>query len=204
MISIITGAITISLLHAVIPNHWLPVIAIGRKEEWTIAEITQVTFAAGAAHVLSTIAIGVLLGIISEGLADRISSFTRFIAPSVLILAGLHFLRQHYKHNHFHLQKEQLQKRTKASIVAALVTVMLFSPCLEIEAYFLLAGTQGWHMIILIAAIYSFTTIGGMLIWVRIVYKRVLKFNWHRWDHNAGIITAITLILTGIVSFFIY
>ena len=32
MFSIITGSIILSLLHATIPNHWLPVIAIGRKE----------------------------------------------------------------------------------------------------------------------------------------------------------------------------
>jgi hypothetical protein len=43
MISIITGSLIISLLHAVIPNHWLPVIAIGRKEKWTLEEITYVT-----------------------------------------------------------------------------------------------------------------------------------------------------------------
>lgn len=43
MISIITGSIIISLLHAVIPNHWLPVIAIGRKESWSLKQVTNVT-----------------------------------------------------------------------------------------------------------------------------------------------------------------
>jgi uncharacterized iron-regulated membrane protein len=74
---------------------------------------------------------------------------------------------------------------------------------MEIEAYFLLAGAKGWYMMAIIAIMYSFITITGMLIWVRIVYKGLLKLNWHRWEHNAGIITGLTLILTGVVSFFI-
>jgi len=50
---------------------------------------------------------------------------------------------------------------------------------------------------------YSIITIAGMLIWIRIVYKGLLKLNWHKWEHNAGIITGLVLIITGIVSFFI-
>lgn len=53
MISIITGSLILSLLHAVIPNHWLPVIAIGRKEQWTLREVTQITLVCALAHGLS-------------------------------------------------------------------------------------------------------------------------------------------------------
>ena len=55
MISIIAGSFIISLLHAIIPNHWLPVLAIGRKENWDLKETERVTFISGLAHVLSTI-----------------------------------------------------------------------------------------------------------------------------------------------------
>ncbi len=53
----------------------------------------------------------------------------------------------------------------------ALVVAMFLSPCMEIEAYFLLAGSKGWYMLALIATMYSIITITGMLIWIRIVYK---------------------------------
>ncbi len=62
MFGIITGSLIISLLHAVIPNHWLPVLAIGKKEGWSLAETSRITFIAGAAHVISTVLIGLLLG----------------------------------------------------------------------------------------------------------------------------------------------
>lgn len=203
MYSIIIGSLLISLLHAVIPNHWLPVLAIGKKEGWSLAETSRITFIAGMAHVFSTIIIGLLLGLIGSELTQHIDDFTRIIAPSVLVLIGLYFVRQHYTHHHFHLQKEQLQKKTKKSIILSLVIAMFLSPCMEIEAYFLLAGTKGWYMLAAIAAMYSIITIAGMLIWIRIVYKGLLKLNWHKWEHNAGIITGLVLIATGIISFFI-
>jgi len=203
MISIITGSLIISLLHALIPNHWLPVLAIGKKEGWTLGETSRITLIAGLSHVISTVIIGVLLGIIGEELAEHLDHFTHVIAPSVLILLGLYFIRQHYRHHHFSVEKEKLEKKTKSSIITALVFAMFLSPCMEIEAYFLLAGTKGWYMMALVAIMYSVITIAGMLIWVRIVYKRLLKLNWHKWEHNAGIITGLTLVATGILSFFI-
>jgi len=120
-----------------------------------------------------------------------------------LILIGLYFIRQHYKHHHFHLEKKEIEKKTKSAIILALVIAMFLSPCMEIEAYFLLAGSKGWQVLAAIAAMYSIITIAGMLIWVRIVYKGLLKLNWHKWEHNAGIITGLVLIVTGIISFFI-
>jgi len=140
MFSIITGSVIISLLHAVIPNHWLPVLAIGKKEGWSLDETSRITFFAGISHVVSTVIIGVLLGLIGGELEKHLENFTRVIAPCILILLGLYFIRQHYKHHHFHVEEEKIEKKTKGSIITALVIAMFLSPCMEIEAYFLLAG----------------------------------------------------------------
>ena len=203
MVSILTGSLIISLLHAIIPNHWLPVLAIGRKEGWSLAETTSITFIAGMAHVLSTIIIGLLLAMIGSELTEHIEDFTKIIGPSILILIGLYFVRQHYTHHHFHLEKKQIEKKSKSSIIVALAIAMFLSPCMEIEAYFLLAGSKGWYFLALIASLYTIITITGMLIWIRIAYKGLLKLNWHKWEHNAGIITGMVLIVTGIISYFI-
>ncbi|NTS40753.1 MAG: hypothetical protein EOO06_14370 [Chitinophagaceae bacterium] len=203
MISIITGSLIISLLHALIPNHWLPVLAIGKKEGWSLGETSRITLIAGLSHVISTIVIGLLLGLIGEELAAHLENFTHVIAPSLLILLGLYFIRQHYRHSHFAVEREKLEKKTKRSIITALVIAMFLSPCMEIEVYFLLAGAKGWYLMAMIAIMYAVVTISGMLIWVQIVYKGLLKLNWHKWEQNAGIITGLTLVATGIISFFI-
>jgi hypothetical protein len=71
---------------------------------------------------------------------------------------------------------------------------------MEIEPYFLLAGTMGRVQVMLIAAIYAVVTIAGMLIWVQLAYRNMVKYNWHKLEHNAGIITGVILILTGLVT----
>ncbi|MFC0773470.1 hypothetical protein [Terrimonas alba] len=204
MASILVGSFLISLLHAIIPSHWLPVLAIGKKENWDLSETEKVTFIAGLAHVLSTVIIGIFLGVIGIELSSTIEDFTRIIAPSIIILIGFYFIRQHYVHHHFHLQKQKVAGKPKRKIITGLVLAMFLSPCLEIEAYFLLAGTKGWWILVAIALLYSVVSISGMLLWIRFAYKGLLKLNWHKWEHNAGLISGGVLIATGILSFFIY
>lgn len=203
MYSIITGSLIISLLHAVIPNHWLPVIAIGRKEQWTIAEVTKVTFICALAHGISTILIGVVLGFAGAKLNNNITHFTNIIAPIILISIGLIFVYRHHRHRHFHIDEEIKKKKSKSAIITALVIAMFFSPCMEIEAYFLLAGTQAVWLAFFIALLYLLITTTGMVLLVRFAYKGILKLNWHSLEHNAGIITGLTLVATGIITFFI-
>ncbi len=203
MYSIISGALIISLLHAVIPNHWLPIIAIARKEQWTTAEVTKVTFACAMAHGISTIIIGVVLGFLGAKLNDDLTHFTNIIAPIVLIAMGLIFIYRHHRHKHFHITEEIKKKKTKTAIITALVIAMFFSPCMEIEAYFLLAGTQAKWLVWFIALLYLSITTTGMVLLVRFAFKGILKLNWHSLEHNAGIITGLTLVATGIITFFI-
>ncbi|MBS1737709.1 MAG: hypothetical protein JSS98_14060 [Bacteroidetes bacterium] len=204
MFSIIAGSIILSLLHATIPNHWLPVIAIGKKEGWTLNEVTEVTLISALAHGVSTVIIGLVLAFIGAQLAESFEQFTRFFAPVILIILGLIFIYRHHHHQHFHIHAENKKSTSKKSIIIALVLAMFLSPCMEIEAYFLLAGSQATWLIWFIAAIYLIITTIGMVTLVRFAYKGILKLNWHKLEHNAGIITGGTLVATGIISFFIH
>ena len=204
MYSIIAGSIILSLLHAAIPNHWLPVIAIGRKEGWTLNEVTEVTLISALAHGVSTVIIGLILAYLGAQLAETLEHFTKFFAPVILIVLGLIFIYRHHRHQHFHLNTHVKKNTSKKKIIIALVLAMFLSPCMEIEAYFLLAGSQAPWLIWFIAALYLIITTVGMVTLVRFAYKGVLKLNWHKLEHNAGIITGVTLVATGILSFFIH
>ncbi|MFZ6011668.1 MAG: hypothetical protein ACOYXT_15100 [Bacteroidota bacterium] len=203
MTTLIAGSLVLSVLHALIPNHWLPVLAIAKKENWSLTRTTGITFIAGLSHALSTVLVGVVVGLIGFTLASKIEYFTRFLAPSVLVALGLFYIYQHHRHKHFHLHRhDEIVSDTK--VIASLVVAMFFSPCLEVEAYFLMAGSEGWWAVVLLAVLYTVVTVGGMVAWVRFTYAGLLKINWHNLEHNAGVITGITLVLTGIASFFIH
>lgn len=200
MITLIGGSLVLSILHALIPNHWLPILAIGKKEGWSITQITKITILSGLAHALSTVLIGFLVGFIGVSLSDQ-PYFSNFITPGILILLGVFYIYQHHHHKHFHLHGTN-QGSSNYKVVAGLVIAMFFSPCFEIEAYFLMAGSiGGWQEMMLLAVLYTVVTVSGMTLWVRIAYKGIVKLNWHTLEHNAGIITGWTLIATGLVSF---
>jgi len=202
MLTLVTGSLLLSLLHAIIPSHWLPILAIGKKENWSLREVLKVTVISGLSHVTSTLLIGWGLAFFGWELSQKYRSSTPFIAPFFLIFIGAVFIYRHHRHKHFHVADPQHQK-SKLKIIASLSLAMFFSPCLEVEAYFLAAGVESLWWTVLLSTIYFSVTLVGMLIWVTIAYHGFSKFNWHALEHKAGIITGVTLIASGIISFFL-
>lgn len=203
MLTLVSGSFLLSLLHAIIPNHWLPILAIGRKENWSLREILSITAIAGLSHVASTLAIGWLLVFFGWELSKNFQVIAPFIAPAVLIVVGLIFIYRHHKHKHFHVA-DQTHQNSKTKMIVSLSVAMFFSPCLEIEAFFLAASAQSTWWTLLMSSIYAVVTLSGMIIWVNVAYHGLNKLNWHALEHKAGIITGATLILTGILSYFIH
>jgi putative Mn2+ efflux pump MntP len=202
MVTLISGSLILSLLHAIIPNHWLPIVAIGKKENWSLREVLEVTVISALSHVASTLLIGWGLAVFGWELSQKYKSITPLIAPVVLILIGVVFIYRHHRHKHFHVADQQHQN-SKIKMIASLSLAMFFSPCLEVEAYFLAAGAESYWWTMLLSAIYFFVTVVGMVIWVGIAYHGISKYNWHTLEHKAGIIAGVTLILSGVISFFV-
>jgi putative Mn2+ efflux pump MntP len=202
MLTLVAGSFLLSLLHAIIPNHWLPILAIGRKENWTLGEILSITAIAGLSHVASTLIIGWSLVFFGWELSQNFKSISPFIAPAVLVLIGTIFIYRHHKHKHFHVADQQHQN-SKAKMIVTLSIAMFLSPCLEIEAFFLASGSQGLWWTGLMSVIYAAVTLSGMLIWVNIAYHGMNKLNWHAVEHKAGMITGATLIATGVLSYLV-
>jgi len=62
MWQIISGSFLLSIVHAAIPNHWLPLVAVSKSEQWRLSETLTITAITGFAHTLSTIIIGLIIG----------------------------------------------------------------------------------------------------------------------------------------------
>ena len=205
MIQLLISSAVLSILHSIIPNHWLPVLAIGKKESWSLNKTTYITFIAGSAHALSTILIGLVISALGVTMGKQVETFTHWIAPTILILMGVFFIWQHYQHHHFHLHEvEHREENSQFKIVLFLAIAMFFSPCLEIEALYLMAGGIGWQAVLYMSIIYLVVSVSGMVIWVHFAYRGLQKFDFHAIEHNAGIITGGILVLTGILFFFFH
>jgi hypothetical protein len=202
MDQILLTTIIVSGLHALIPNHSLPILAVGKRYEWSVLKMSMVTILAALAHILSTIAIGLVIAYAGVNLHQELSIVFRVFTPLILILMGIYFLWQHHIHNHFHLDQVKGKEKSQLKIILWIVTAMFFAPCLEIEAVFFAASNFGWQSIITVALVFGGSTILGMLFWILIGAKLFGKFDSHRLEHNIGIITGVTLILTGLLFYF--
>ncbi|MDQ3141641.1 MAG: hypothetical protein M3Q56_05270 [Bacteroidota bacterium] len=202
---LLTGTIIISILHALIPSHWLPLIVISKTQKWTVRETLRITFYLGASHILGTILLGLLLIVTGTLLNKHLETFFVYFSPVILIILGLYFIYRHHTHHHFHLDDQVIHpSNNKRQLILALSFYMLISPCFEVEAYFFAASPYGLTFFFWLAGIYAVFSLAGMMIWVYLALKGLDRFNWHRLEHNAGLITGITIVLSGILGFFLH
>jgi len=204
MIKIIFGAFMLSIVHAMIPNHWIPLVTIARAEKWSRNEALLATGYAGLAHTLSTILIGIIIGLIGHELSEKYAYAISIVAPSILVLLGIIYLVLGAGHSH-HDFSSGLKKpggKRKTSIIITLALAMFFSPCLEIEAYYFTAGISGWTGIVAVSATYLIVTISGMLILVEFGLKGAKRIRSHFLEHHEKKLTGTILIVLGILSYF--
>jgi nickel/cobalt exporter len=165
--------------------------------------ITRVTFLSGLAHALSTIMIGLAVGLFGSKMAQQVTVFTKIIAPVSLIIMGVFFIYRHHRHWHPSMQGSRENVASKMKIIATLVLTMFLSPYIEIEGYFLLAGADGLWFVLLIAIIYLVVSVTGMVLWVRVAYRGIVKLDLRKMEQYSGLITGCVLVLTGACSFLI-
>jgi nickel/cobalt transporter (NicO) family protein len=202
---LIIGTLTISILHGLIPSHWIPILAFEKKYHWDRNRTIRVTILAALFHSLSTVILGVVIGFASLEFSKYFEEFSTIISSALLVILGVIFIFRHHHHHHFHLDNEkELKKISDRKIITVLFLSMFFSPCLEVEGYFVIAGTMGMLYIFLVSLIYVVISVAGVLIWIVFARKLLSRINAHKIEHNSGLISGLVLILTGILNYFIH
>jgi nickel/cobalt exporter len=193
------AAILISLLHGLIPSHWLPLVAIGKNLNWSRQYVMRVTLLAAVAHAGSTVIIGFVVAFMGRYLSENLEWFTHTIPAILLCSLGIWFIYRHYTHHHFHLHAHHNNNK---NILWPVLLAMFLSPCLEIEGYFFSLGAAGVEWVIVLALAYFVLTVLSMYFWVFVAVKGAARINAHRWEHNAGIITGGILLISGVLFLF--
>jgi len=192
----------ISFFHALIPSHWLPITVISKNAGWSKALTLRATFYLGLAHVLSTVLLCIGISFLGRTLFEKYSNRFDQFSGILLIAYGLFFIYRHYKHHHFHFSADSLDKKNTSfrTLMLQLLLLMFFSPCIEVVAIFFNAGKFGFVTVALLVFVYAVISISGMLIWINLVQHGLKKINWHRIEHNAGLLTGGVLVLMGIIA----
>ena len=205
MFTVIAGTVLLAFVHALIPNHWMPLVAVARAEGWKRKEVTTVTLLAALAHVVGTVALGFVLGMIGKELVEEYGESIAMVSSVLLIVFGLIYYTVNLPHHHHSEQQDVVAyKRSKSRWILIFIVMMFLSPCLEVESLFLSAGVYGMGLVALLGVIYAIVSISGILILVTLGHRGVNLLPAHFIEHNEKRISGIVLILVGIISFFLH
>jgi len=207
MWQIFLGSLFLSVIHALIPNHWIPLIALSKTERWNTRETLFATFITGFSHTVSTIIIGVVVGFAGIELSENYGHLTKIAAPVILLVIGVvYFLMdlrtEHHHHHHFDL-KDRDRKKAKIAVITSLSIAMFLTPCIEIEAYYFQASTIGWIGILIVSLVYLLITLFVMFTLVYVGIKGFNRLNSRFLEQHEKGITGIVLILLAFIAFYI-
>lgn len=201
LMSIMLGALAISVLHAALPDHWLPFVLVGKAQGWSRRKIMRIASSAGGGHVLVTTILGVATATVAKMAIISIEGLASLVSGGVLVCFGLYYvalgLRQ-TQGGHRHSVEDGLSERLSA---ISLFTMLTFSPCSAMIPLFVATIPAGWDVLPLLFVTVTVSTIGSMLVLIYLTslgYQR-LRSPWL--ERNERIVIGAVLIALGLWVF---
>src|SRR5678815_5613343 len=97
------AAATIGALHALAPDHWLPIAAVARARSWSVSRTARVALLCGFGHVTVSALLGVIALVSGTAVVEALGARSGAVAGLLLIgfgaayaLWGLRRLAHHH------------------------------------------------------------------------------------------------------------
>jgi nickel/cobalt transporter (NicO) family protein len=184
LLTLATTGFGVAFLHAALPTHWLPFVAIGRARGWTRRRTLAAVALAGGGHILTTTALGLGLAWFGFELEERFHEFFHGAVAVILIALGawLAFRAPHGRdcnHCHGHPERFVPDVTDRAALWGLFLTLTL-SPCELFLPVYLTAVPYGWAGLVGLSVVLGVATLGGMLVltWLTLQGAQRLKSRW--------------------------
>jgi nickel/cobalt exporter len=197
LVVLISGVLTLSVLHPLLPNHWLPLALIARGEGWNRARVLIFSFLISIAHSLSTVLLGIFVAFLGFSISEKHEFLGKTLSSFILIILGLFYLSRHFRTGNPHHHGFGVLS------VSALLLAMFFSPCIEITPFYLIAVSSGWHAVVIISLIYILTSVILIPSMVLLSLKGLKLANLHILEHYEDLLIGALLILFGFINPFL-
>ena len=204
-----------AVIHALIPDHWLPFVLMARVESWSEKRVVALTGLAGVLHVVVTMLFGGLTiaagsGTV-QGLAARTGRSLEFLGGLALVAFGVSYgLWRHrreatvHRHRgdspagpprHLHAHGHLLERWFRGAVTArTLVLVIGISPCALLVPVLFAAAVEGAAALLAAALGFALCTVGTMtgvtLFAVRGIHRIDLPFFTRYGDLISGALVA--------------
>ena len=198
------AAVSIGALHALAPDHWIPIAAVGRARGWSVGRTARVALLCGFGHVTVSVLLG--LAALATGAAAMRSLGDHAAALSGVLLVGfgvayaLWGLRRSvsgHLHGHHHDHYDHVHDPSRVS-VWTLLAIYSADACVAVIPILFAAAPLPATSTVGIIAAYEIATIGTMVTLVALARAGAgaLRGRWmERWGDGAA---GASIALTGV------
>jgi hypothetical protein len=175
---LLIGAVgAVGVLHTVVPDHWVPITLIARQRGWSRMQTARAALVAGTGHVLSTLAIAVVVWIAGVAAAQRFGHLAETLASVALVLFGGciavsailemrgghgqghdHHHDHDHGHSHDHAGGHSHDADARTGSRTALLLILGSSPMVEGIPAFFAAGRYGVGLIVVMSLVFAAAT----------------------------------------------
>ncbi len=194
MTSLLFGVLTLSVLHPILPNHWFPLALIAKNAGWNEVKTLIFSLLISLAHALSTVSLGVIVAFLGFRISEEHEILAKTSSSIILIILGFFFISNHFRMGNPHHHAFGILS------ISALLIAMFFSPCIEITPFYLLAGTIGWHAVLLISLIYVLTTVLIIPAMTILSLRGLNLTRLHVLEHYENLLIGLILISFGFLN----
>lgn len=194
----------VSLVHGLLPNHWLPFVLVGRAQRWKTRTMLSVLVAAGAAHTAVAGAVALTLLLAGVAIQDAIRPAAHVLPGVILGVAGAFFLvldRLPGRHHHRDLHDAHRSGMSDATAVVTLVLSLALSPCEAMIPVFLSAVPRGDPVLLSGMVVLSgATTVAAMAALALAAWRGARRLDFGRFAHLERSLIGVLLLLMGLAS----
>jgi hypothetical protein len=204
---LILSALTIGIVHAMAPDHWLPFVMLGKTQQWSGWKTTRVVSLAGLGHVASSVIITVI-GILAGAALEHVNGWEELrgnYASLLLIAFGVvyaawglfHWKKHTHDHSGHHVHPHGVNKVAAASYWT-LFALIVFGPCEPLIPLLFASVSYGWMAAGVIFIVFGGVTIVMMLLQVHLAMLGLSMMRFHFLSDASHIVAGVVIAATGI------
>jgi hypothetical protein len=154
------AAATVGALHALAPDHWVPIAAVSRARGWSVARTARVAFGCGFGHVTVSAALGLIALVSGTAVVEALGARAGAVGGVLLIGFGTAYAlwslrRLASRHDHHHIGD--------TTTTWTLFAIYCADPCIAVIPIIFAAAPLSRAATILIVVLYEAATIATMV-----------------------------------------
>jgi nickel/cobalt exporter len=186
-LSLYWAALSVALLHTLLPVHWLPYVTVARSNGWPMSRLIGLTLAGTLIHLASTAVLTAIALLLSYGASHAVGHTLERAGAGVLLLLAMLYCFLPAK-----------VRRWNDRLTWFLAVGVGIQPCVELVPLVLVAAIAGPAATVAVGATWAATTVLLSLVLVLCGYWG-MTLGWTKWlATRAYVITGLVLFLSAL------